>query len=189
MRQQLDPMLLVLGYQRAVGRLMTGGEPLHSVTQRHLQHLNAGEGESVHDEPVPESAFYVALFESLNWAVTVDERLWQEWHGVIAEPKAWYREIEYGEAMRGIRFARNRVHHQWSAAIELPAAAQDRTLLRAHAFSWTWAWPLPPGRPDSEGERIYEKQLAGEPVVTTLTALSPALIAGVQTAAAHRRGH
>jgi hypothetical protein len=34
------------------------------------------------------SGFYIALFEALNWAVTIDERLWREWDGLITDPRA-----------------------------------------------------------------------------------------------------
>jgi hypothetical protein len=89
--------------------------------------------------------------------------------------------------MRGIRFARNRVHHQWTDAVELPDSARDPPWPRTMVDEWTWSWPLPSGREDDEGEAVYRDALAGESVMVTLAELAPGLVKGVKTAE-QRRG-
>jgi hypothetical protein len=180
-------MLLVTGYMRAFGRVMSGGDPLGGLVERHADYLATGEGASIYDDLVGPSGFYLALFEALNWAVTVEERLWREWDGLIDDPRAWYLEVSHGATMRGVRFARNRVHHQWTDAVELPDSAGEPPWRRDVVDKWEWTWPLPPGRADEEGERVYRESLAGESVMVSLAELLPAFTAGVKAVADRRR--
>jgi hypothetical protein len=59
-----------------------------------------------------------AFFESLNWASPIDDRIGEHW-APEGQPLSWkWRERVAGaELMAGVRFARNRVHHQWVDAI------------------------------------------------------------------------
>jgi hypothetical protein len=57
----------------------------------------------VEEEPVDA---FIPLFEALSWAVTLDERL-----DFPAYPE-----------LRGLRYARNSVHHKWSEALWLDRA-------------------------------------------------------------------
>jgi diadenosine tetraphosphatase ApaH/serine/threonine PP2A family protein phosphatase len=131
---------------------------------------------------VADSAFdqgpaLIPLFEVLNWTVTIDERLRED-----RDDRDWWQGIPDGELVRGVRFARNRVHHQWANA--LGAAVPDRrpalrlplrprailpqgvgVFERAH---WRWRDTLPPGNPDPDGERLYREHLARQLVSETL---------------------
>ena len=63
------------------------------------------------------------LFEALNWASTLDERLAWEAGGRRrfddrqAFDWSWRDEYPEGDVVPGFRFARNRVHHQWAEAL------------------------------------------------------------------------
>ncbi len=109
---------------------------------------------------------FLAVFEALNWATSIDERL-KSW-SPDGEPLGWARRgrIEQAEILRGIRFARNRAHHQWANVLVLPTA---------EAFPiWTWrdADELPAGdQNDHGGETIYRHQLAGMSVQPDLDVL------------------
>jgi hypothetical protein len=46
------------------------------------------------------AAAFIPLFEALNWAASIDESLGY---------------LDHGE-LQGLRFTRNRVHHQWADA-------------------------------------------------------------------------
>src|SRR5450755_3053386 len=64
-------------------------------------------------------AAYNALFEALNWAVAMDDRVGKHW-APDGKPLdwAWRERLGRGvEVMGGVRYARNRVHHQWSDAM------------------------------------------------------------------------
>jgi hypothetical protein len=68
--------------------------------------------------------------------------------------------------MGGVRFARNRVHHQWSDALVLNEGERGypKTFPVVY-FEWRWrsAGDLPkPDKPDPEGEAVYQQQLQGE---------------------------
>lgn len=125
---------------------------------------------------------FVPAFEALNWAASID--LWYEEGGAPIGD----------EPLRAMRFARNRVHHQWALAFVrqdwpgAPTVAGDRdrygrggmsrVIGPPPGFYWTWK-PVadlpPPDRPDRTGERLYEKHLANGQVEPTLQALNPVL--------------
>jgi hypothetical protein len=95
---------------------------------------------------------FIPLFEALNWAASIDERM-----GFPALPE-----------LRGLRFARNRVHHQYADALWLDeSGAQLPTPLPAAFFEWRWRSQLPPGR-NSNGEEDYRNRLADVPARLTL---------------------
>jgi hypothetical protein len=110
---------------------------------------------------------FLPLFEALNWAASVIEHLQD------ADPARCTRE------MQGVRYVRNRVHHDWAAALvarDFPGppaltAAGGRGRDRGGGATYTrglisdWFWKpldnLPPAeRPDPVGEPAYVKLLA-----------------------------
>jgi hypothetical protein len=93
---------------------------------------------------------FIALFEALNWATSIDERL-------------CYPD---NRALRGVRYARNRVHHKWADALT-PGEGQEITVsrppLRISGWSFDWLWREPEDLPEarsSKGESEYRSLLA-----------------------------
>jgi hypothetical protein len=85
---------------------------------------------------------YAGLFEALNWASALDERIAAHWvPDGKGEPVrwAWRDRIPNGWLMAGVCYVRNSVHHQWSDAMLL-----DR------------------------GGEVYRQRMAGRPVGHTL---------------------
>jgi hypothetical protein len=123
---------------------------------------------------------FIPLFEALNWAASIDLFL-----------------IEGGtpvqdELLTGVRFARNRVHHQWAKAlarVDTPAPGPRITLAETSSqrieprqeFFWYWlkAQQLPASTPPvrglPSGEQEYKDKLAGNPAEETLVKLLPTL--------------
>jgi hypothetical protein len=119
---------------------------------------------------------FVALFEALNWAVALDDRTRKHWS---PEGKSlgweWRERVLGAEIMRGVRFARNQVHHQWSDALEATPGAQLPRALPFPLGEWRWrsASDLPePNQPDPDGEAVYQEQLQGQPARITLQQLA-----------------
>ncbi len=148
-------MLLLAGYAQAVARFESAAKGRDATTA------------------------FLPLFESLSWAVAVDERIAAHW---APEGKplewAWRDRVEGADVMAGVRFARNRVHHQWSDALRL----DDRgfvlpVTLPTGFFEWCWRdlADLPAGkRGDPNGELVYRDRVAGSPARLTLTRLRDA---------------
>jgi hypothetical protein len=75
------------------------------------------------------------------------------------------------ELMAGVRFARNRVHHQWCDAINV-----ERNL-RGEFKNWVWIAGdelPPPDKPDPNGEAVYRSELEGRPIIVCLNVLNGA---------------
>lgn len=109
-----------------------------------------------------------SLFEALNWAVSLDDRLAQAWPEEPGNDR--HQQVMCATKVRAPRYARNSVHHDWARAIELP---KTRCHLPARQVmeEWTWPWPLPTKTPryeDRVGEREYRQRLVGQPVFLTL---------------------
>jgi hypothetical protein len=121
---------------------------------------------------------YVPLFETLNWAVVLDDPTRQYW---APEGKVlgwqWRERVPGAEVMAGVRFARNRAHHQWSDALRLDGGGFQFPLSFPLNF-WEWVWrpasELPEGRPDPDGEAIYIRGLQGRAARATLAELGGA---------------
>jgi hypothetical protein len=119
----------------------------------------------------PEDRF-IPLFETLNWVVAI-----------MDHPEGQH--LYTDEIVRGLRFARNRVHHDLADALEprdvpfriRPSHSREygvEALRPPTVLDWFWKWPdqLPEGHPDAEGEEAYRKLLAGESVGDALAHLS-----------------
>lgn len=122
---------------------------------------------------------YIPLFEALNWAASIDLFFLEKGDAVQSD------------LLTGVRFARNRVHHQWAKALArgdspgIPrvtlATSSSRIVGPPPGFWWYWVeadqlptrqeW-RPPGR---SGEREYKSELAGQTADATLEALRPVL--------------
>lgn len=119
------------------------------------------------------------LFEALNWAVALDERVRKDWapDGVDSQP-GWNWPVRLtsendAEAVRGIRFVRNRVHHQWADAIRL---AQGGSRYPPQVFQWVWVQanelPAPDDGHHERGREGYERILENRPADFTLAILA-----------------
>jgi hypothetical protein len=160
--------------ERVRARRLTGG--FAYAYERFQEGQAAGDAE----------ATFRALFEALNWAVAIDDLIALTWspRGKV-EGYAWRNDGALGggetlaRVMDGLRYARNRVHHQWAdALIATPGARLPFTLPRVLS---TWAWrpvdelPTPPkGREDERGRAAYERELAGCATEEALVTMSEA---------------
>jgi hypothetical protein len=122
----------------------------------------------------------IALFEALNWSIPLEGHIREHWRP-DGEPIGWDWRARLGkgaEIMGGVRFARNRVHHQRAAAIRLDHGGFGFPMTFPLVFrEWVWldADQLPPSdRPDPEGESIYRAQMQGRPAKTSLDVLNGA---------------
>jgi hypothetical protein len=120
---------------------------------------------------------FIPLFETLHWVVSA--RIESELEG------------HEKKLARAIRFARNRVNHQWAKVLR----AQDVPSPGFHTspsgsrglhppLVATWCWRpvdgLPvvrkdPKRRDRKGERLYRKHLAERPALEALDAIAAAI--------------
>jgi hypothetical protein len=124
---------------------------------------------------------YTAVFEALNWAVALDERIGTHWLP-DGEPLGWKwrQRLGYGaDIMGGVRFARNSVHHQWSDALRLDAGRSSLPSSFPVPFhEWIWRpadeLPEPDQKPHPDNERIYRQQMEGRPVRVCLDVLNGA---------------
>ncbi len=164
----VEVAVLYLGYVQACSRFYGSGEPVHVPLERAL-HLAAegkpvGFGPSIRElGPSTGVDSYIPLFEALNWATSLESRITTDWPDQPA--KDWFRHIPCGLTVRGVRFARHRVHHQWADAFMV--RDEDR-VLPPSLVPWIWRQELPGGRIDRAGERLYREDLAGEPVIGAL---------------------
>jgi hypothetical protein len=132
--------------------------------------------------PDPVRAF-MPLFEALNWAAAIDFRLQRDWPGQPSEKGRWSDAFDAGKTLRGLRFARNRVHHQWADAIARAAdhaPRRRRVIVPARGWSgtglWTWRRTLPPESPVTKTRgavRPTENVLQGYPCATRLRNFTP----------------
>ncbi len=110
---------------------------------------------------------FIPLFEALNWAAVIDDRCAAHFvpDGVANKPgRDWQKRLTGRETLRAVRFARNRVHHEWDEAVVLDGGV--------------WVWRAVDDLPASfergkhgQGRRLYEEELAGQPVDTVLGTL------------------
>jgi hypothetical protein len=130
----------------------------------------------------PESAF-LALFETLNWAVALDEVLAEIWRPEgKREGFGWRRRVG-GEELRAVRYVRNRVQHQWADALWLRHVPAVVLPFGGTAWQWRPLEELPPPdprRPDLDGQAAYRALVGREPrAAFTLTDLQAAFVRAV----------
>jgi hypothetical protein len=109
----------------------------------------------------------------LNWAAALDERLKKEWvpDGTDQAP-GWdwptrLRGETEADIVRGMRFIRNRIHHQWADAVTVVEA---RHYYPPRESEWIWvpAGDLPKvERADDRGRDGYERMVEGHPADST----------------------
>jgi hypothetical protein len=134
--------MVLAGYRSAVGRYNTG---------RLTQDV---------------AATYHPLFEALNWAVALDDQTRARW-SPQGKPLnwGWRDKIDSGDYVRAVRFARNRVHHQWADALELTTDGFTFPItfpMVFHEWRWRRSVDLPVGD-DSRDEATYDRLLANHP--------------------------
>ncbi len=117
---------------------------------------------------------YNGVFEALNWAVALDDRVGHHWapDGETLNWR-WRERVGHGaEIMGGVRFVRNSVHHQWSDAMRAAPGALLPTVLQ----HWVWrpADELPDAdrAPNPQQEQIYRGLMQGRPVRGCLDVLT-----------------
>lgn len=120
------------------------------------------------------------LFEALSWATAIDERCRRIWvpDGKDDRPGyEWQKRLNGHETLKGVRFVRNRVHHQWAEAFEsrdVRSARKNRPI-RYVAWVWKRVEDLPEAPAKHRDVRIrpfYVRLLAGKPVEATLIGLA-----------------
>lgn len=148
--------VLLSGYEQAVGRF-----------NRASRSRDAGQ-------------VFVPLFEALNWAVALDDQARKHY---APEGQSlgwdWRARVDGGDAVRAVRCARNRVHHQWADALTLSDGLSAPLVAPIVAHEWRWKrfgdLPLsdPPkgqsaARASQEAEFDYERLLADRPARVAL---------------------
>lgn len=122
---------------------------------------------------------FTSLFEVLNWAVALEDRVRKHW---VPEGKRldweWRGRVPGGEIMGGVRFVRNSVHHDWSDALEPPNGLTFPLRFRLTFADWQWRpaddLPVPDKEPREDERAIYHARMEGQPAGATLDSLSGA---------------
>ncbi|HEV7564756.1 MAG TPA: hypothetical protein VGO31_02225 [Microbacteriaceae bacterium] len=103
-------------------------------------------------------AAFLPMFEMLNWATAIDERCSRDFapDGTDHLPgKGWEQRLVGREVVRGLRFARNVVHHEWAEAVEWRPAGPG----------WVWRQAADLRSRRTPGREHYERDLAAKLVV------------------------
>ncbi|MGB3687327.1 MAG: hypothetical protein WA991_16050 [Ornithinimicrobium sp.] len=121
-------------------------------------------------------AMFHPLFEALNWATALDDQVGAHW-APAGSPLGWEwrRRVPEGRYVQAVRFARNRVHHQWADAL-------NRTDGAVWPLRWPtawqeWSWRASADLPDGRDERhrdVYDEVLGDQPARYALDELSTA---------------
>ena len=167
----VDIAVFYVGYVEACSRFQGGGEPIQARFERALRSGSpewflAGPS-IVETGPAATMDSFIPLFETLNWATSLEQYIRARWPSELSGSERWYDAIPYGQTVRSVQFARNCVHHDWAQALTLSDGDVD---LPARVASWLWIWraELPAGKKDVVGEKLYREELAGEPVIGAL---------------------
>jgi hypothetical protein len=147
--------VLYHGLVRAIGRFTGGGETIDPFAPPSEPDLT---------QPVLTPAWSAALFESLNWAVSLDDRLRRD------DDNEWATRVDGGGVVRGIRYARNCVHHDWASALDLGEDEKNLVAPYGTVLGIAWQADLSAQRPDPLGAQAYATHLAGRIVGDTLVA-------------------
>lgn len=124
-----------------------------------------------------ETATFFPLFESLNWAVALDDHVGEYWQPEGERMGLDWRDKlddEGSAVVQGVRFVRNRVHHQWAKAIRCDTGGAQFPLVFPLVFH-EWCWLPAESLPTSNKRRgidQYGVHLKGSPVRLTLTTLA-----------------
>ena len=110
---------------------------------------------------------FVAVFEVLNWVYSIDDRLRKD------RGERWYKKVRNGSIVRAVRFARNRVQHQWADAFIRTGGAEFPIQFPSAFHEWRWKERAelptpPPTMPDKQGASAYDSGLAGQSVRLTI---------------------
>lgn len=130
------------------------------------------------------TATFHPLFEALNWAVALDDQARQHWapEGVPLD-WAWRTRVPGGDVVDAVRWARNRVHHQWADSLALSEGVSAPLVAPVVAHEWRWRQladlpdaDLPKGKVAAAAagaaEGHYRDLLADRPARHTLSELS-----------------
>lgn len=124
----------------------------------------------------------IPLYEALAWVVGIDTRLQEAWKETGNPPRTWWSDsVVGGDTVRGLRFVRNRVQHQWALAMYVSRDVVQPEASR-HGFEWRWvpARYLPPGG-NRSFQNEYDMHLAGRDVASTLGEVGDAFSAVVSS--------
>lgn len=108
-----------------------------------------------------------ALFEALNWAHALDDLIAEIWRPAGERLGFdWRKRVAGAEVLAGIRYVRNRVHHDWADALQEEDGARFPMRFPVVFHSWIWRpvdeLPTPnPRHADESGRDAYEEMLAG----------------------------
>ncbi len=130
---------------------------------------------------------FFALFEALDWTHAVDDYVARVWRpdGAVEEDPWWewrrHRSLGVGDElsniMQGLRYARNRVHHQWADALVTTDGLMFPVVFPVRFRSWVWRsaedLPTPSNEAkEAAGRKAYSTALAGRPAHETLTTIA-----------------
>jgi hypothetical protein len=122
---------------------------------------------------------FIALFETLNWAAAM-----------LDPDSPLYATLEADDTAQGMRYVRNRAHHQWADVLDpqdvpfpRPVMATGRPGGMVLGPIWVrdWFWkpldqlPAPTRGKDETGRDAYEAKLAGQPARFALDHLADLL--------------
>jgi hypothetical protein len=129
-RDRLEPEVLLYGFMRSIGRFTRSGLSGEDLTEP--------DQDDDLDRQVLAIEWTNAVFEALNWSVTLDARIRHESKG-----EDWTVGIDSGSVIQALRYARNSVHHDWSAALDIGLAPDEVLAPHAMVFGITWVdeWP------------------------------------------------
>jgi hypothetical protein len=118
---------------------------------------------------------FAALFEALNWAVALDDRVRAHWapDGEVLN-WGWRKRVANALMLDGVRWARNNVHHQWSDALVVREGMSYPKTFPMVFWEWVWrpASEFPASdRSDERGATVYREHLEGVPARLTLMTL------------------
>jgi hypothetical protein len=180
----MHPAMMLVGLGKAIGRfvgdegavsleeaLRLGLENRHRPDAEELlrtAYKNAPKAEWDLDEELTTLERYFALFEALNWAVSLDDRLALDWpYEEISYGEYWCDEFVGGGLIRGLRSVRNAVHHDWALALDMDPV-EVPFCKRIDLLCVRWLSGLPSRDDRSRGATAYLDFLAGRVVGDTL---------------------
>lgn len=166
-RDRLEPEVLLYGFMRSIGRFTRSGLSGENLTEP--------DQDDDLDRQVLAIEWTNAVFEALNWSVTLDERIRHE-----SKREDWTVGIDGGSVIRALRYARNSVHHDWSAALDIGLDPDEFLAPHATVFGITWVDELAARRPDRRGAAAYADTLAGRNVGETLLAAGKVYEEGIK---------